>query len=244
MTTAVATVPIIATAKTTPSKTQTERSAEEPARSSVSSILSTKTLHSPSVHKPFRRDHRDYRDAHLPRRLPSLLARISSAAAGGAVIAVNPSRSFRQLNGGEPPALRTATPNRSPGTGGSLQSQRDGLGIPDTHSVKVSSQTLHKTHIIPLSHSHDPSRPQDSTASALSRTSSSAHISTVEAADDKSQELDRRTSTSTSSTAQPDSVKSNTRGRERKMHQTSSRLLRMTDDDRPFTRVSRKSSLP
>lgn len=29
-------------------------------------------------------------------------------------------------------------------------------------------------------------------------------------------------------------------GQENKMHQTSSRLLRMTDDDRPFTRVSRK----
>lgn len=28
-----------------------------------------------------------------------------------------------------------------------------------------------------------------------------------------------------------------------KMHQTSSRLLRMTDDDRPFTKVSRELSL-
>jgi hypothetical protein len=60
--------------------------------------------------------------------------------------------------------------------------------------------------------------------------------------DEKFYEIPPDTAFAISEEDLPQKPVSGRRERRNKMHQTSSRLLRMTEDDRPFTRVSKSSS--
>lgn len=211
---------------------ETELSTSRPQVSNVSSQLSTRkptTKNSQAGPTAVPREQR----GRTPSRIPSLLSRISSAAAEGAVIAVNPSRSFRQLS------RRASTRNstRSAGIEPSPQQlPRDGPGDQATISVDVLPQTLWNPHSVSPSHSHALSTSPPSTTSAPSRKSSGVYKPSD---DDQRQERARRASfASSAQRSEPNSRTESTVEKERKMHQTSSRLLRMTDDDRPFTRVS------
>jgi hypothetical protein len=160
-------------------------------------------------------------------RLSTFLARISSATAEGAVDVLSPSRSFGQLS-------RRAS-NRSAGIAAFSRRLRDASANPDTTTVEVLPQTLCNPDPVSQPHTHDPSTPPNPTTPATIQESSGARFNLV---DEKRRELARRPSSARSALLPENARKLDTgSGKERKMHQTSSRLLRMTDDDRPFTRV-------
>jgi hypothetical protein len=163
-----------------------------------------------------------------PRRLSSLLSRFSSAA-----VDASPSRSFRDLSRRESTVHRVRSSNRAPAAAAVLEAPprrlRDEPRNRDPRSVAVPPYILHPT---PPSQNHDSSTTSTSTLT-LSRQSS---ITLTETVEDRRRELARSPSQA-SIAPHPEPARS-TGDKQRKMHQTSSRLLRMTDDERPFTRVS------
>jgi hypothetical protein len=171
------------------------------------------------------------------RRLPSLLARLSSVAAEGAVIAVSPSRSFRELSSRQSAARRvhgssSAQPAASEPF---VHRPRDAPENRDARSVQVLPCNPHPA---PPSHSHAPPTTPTSTPATI-RDSSSTQADTVdyESRDSTRPQYIASSAPQLEPEPEPEPIWI-TGEKQRKMHQTSSRLLRMTDDDRPFTRVS------
>lgn len=146
--------------------------------------------------------------------LPAFLARISSFTSRGTGIAspvsVSSNRSARR-------ALVHKTSNLSTGIGSIARPSNQ-----DTRAVQVLSP----------SHNGDPS-----ITPATVRDHQDAQSSFDN--NPRRHRARRASSVSSLSSLGPSGTVDPPVGKERKMHQTSSRLLRMTDDDRPFTRVCR-----
>jgi len=175
-------------------------------------------------HRPARRNSRTF---------PSLISRISSAAVGGASSnTAPPTRSAHQVA----PEVAQTPSRRSPDAG---QRDRPILDLSEyqaARSRRKIQQTLGDRD--PVAPFQDSSTELPATVSVPTRQSSDVRKRQKES---KRRQLARSTSTHAraipsrpSSTPADDDDFVN----ERKMHQTSSRLLRMTDDDRPYTRVS------
>jgi hypothetical protein len=151
------------------------------------------------------------------RTFPSLLSRISSAAAGGAAIAVSPSRSFRRQSSRE--SVQHSS-HRSVD-----HRPRDLPGNRDSRSA----QAVQNSQSVPPSHSTTSASVRQSGDAGINRVAGKRHL------------LARTGSRDFFTAPMPMTSQGQPAGqadKEKKMHQTSSRLLRMTDDDRPFTRVS------
>ncbi|KAF4313980.1 Regulator of G protein signaling [Botryosphaeria dothidea] len=113
------------------------------------------------------------------------------------------------------------------------QEPRDGPDNPTAQSVKVLPQTQSAPH--PETRSHNPSTPLNATT-APRRLSSDAHSSFRDSFIDHGLRQPSRTSINLEKPVSYPPAQDPARAKDSKMHQTSSRLLRMTDDDRPFTR--------
>ena len=178
-------------------------------------------------HRPVRRNSRTF---------PSLISRISSAAAGGASSnTAPPTRSAQQVT----PEAAQKPSRPSPDAG---QRDRPILDLSEyqaARSRRKIQQTLGD---------RDPVAPfQDSPAEPPA----AASVPIRQSSDRKRQKEGKRRQLARSTSTRARSVHSRPSStpaddddfvNERKMHQTSSRLLRMTDDDRPYTRVSQFSS--
>jgi hypothetical protein len=144
--------------------------------------------------------------------LPAILARISSITSRG---------------------TRTTLPSPVPS---SRLAKREVVHNGSTRSADIgsaarpSNQDNRAVQAPSPSHSSDPS-----TAPVAVREHQDAHHSLDN--DQRRQRARRGSSVSFVSSLGPSETADAPVGKERKMHQTSSRLLRMTDDDRPFTRV-------
>jgi hypothetical protein len=140
-------------------------------------------------------------------------------------------------------AQRRAPPGRPPSrkpssrlVGKTLASwlPRDDSRNQDNRSVRVPQQPPCNPNTV-SPYQHDVSTP--STTSLVTNSSRSDTYSDL--VKDKPLPFERRDSYLEPATSQAEDQPEFAEKTERKMHQTSSRLLRMTDDDRPFTRVSR-----
>ncbi|KAF2117622.1 hypothetical protein BDV96DRAFT_398853 [Lophiotrema nucula] len=154
-------------------------------------------------------------------------------------------KSSREVANGAPPAhirgssvsIQLTSPADSPflSTGAPRGSSISSRGRSDRKSEELRTR---ESSIDPSIRSVSREPPTNDTSSIRSTTplrsnASAASIRTVPADDDASDAnlaQSRQKSVSTASAAP--------RAADKKMHQTSSRLLRMTDDERPFTRVS------
>jgi hypothetical protein len=149
---------------------------------------------------------------HNTRLLPAFLARISSFTSRGTGIALPSPVPSNRLAKRE---VVHKSSNISTGIGSVARPSNQ-----DTRAVQA---------LLP-SHNGDPS-----TTSATVREHQDAQYSLDNS--QRRQRARRASSVSFVSSLGPSGTADAPVGKERKMHQTSSRLLRMTDDDRPFTRV-------
>lgn len=195
-----------------PSSADSFNTASSSIQQNSSSQSSVTEPHSPAL--PSRR---------TSRRFPSLIARLSSAG-------VSPSRSLRQATPDD--AHKLSRPSVDTGAGD--RRPRENSDNRGSRSLGGRPQTLcNPNTVVP---SHDSSTLPFSTTTGSNRRLSDVQYNRK---DGKRRQL-ARTASTRSGFAYPKTVEPVQDGAdiERKMHQTSSRLLRMTDDERPFTRVS------
>jgi len=186
---------------------------------SLSPFPSSPSLSSLVAHNPFDTSCTVARTRRLSRppsrTLPSLIPRFSAVGGGASSTDTLASRPFWPRSAEGAHKLHRRAPDAD-------QRPRERSNNWGSRSLRAQPQTLNS-----IAPSDGSSTPPSITAPPSSQQSA-----------DPSSDLEAPASTSSTSSNSAHSRSSKSADDNCKMHQTSSRLLRMTDDDRPFTRVS------